>query len=83
MSNSQFNNQTHTVVKLSFRTPGVENMTIFQGDSNRISGLEGYEFVYAWKTRDELISESEMAQYGAIGTYGQNYTFGNPAGRVP
>jgi hypothetical protein len=80
---SNFKNVEHTVVKLTFYTSGTENMTLLQGQDDNIVGSEGVTFVFAWKTRNENISDEEMQQYGSSATYGENFTFGEPRGKIP
>jgi hypothetical protein len=80
---SDFRNADHEVVRLHFHTSGEENMRLFRGDSNSLSGPDGTQFTYAWKDRDETITEQEFSQYRATGTYGDNFVFGNLDGYVP
>lgn len=80
---SNFHNVDHQIVKLTFYTSGVENMTLYQTQENSISGPEGTTYRFAWKTRDETISDEEMQQYGANASYGEDFRFGTPRGRIP
>jgi len=76
-------NQDYTVIRILFYTSGTENMRLFQGQSDNLTGPEGTQFSYAWKDRDETITDNEMQQYGTGANYGDSLTFGNPAGRIP
>lgn len=76
-------NNDHAVVKITFRHTGTENMTLNRGQTDSIVGPQDEEFKYAWKIRDELITDDEVARYGAQARYGDTLVFGNPPGKVP
>ena len=77
-------NNDHALVKLIVVTPlGIENPLVRQGESDSVSGPEGSTFTYAWWTKDDLIMDGQVNQYGATHPYGTPLVFGNPAGRIP
>lgn len=83
MVDSMFENTDYSIVRIRFRTSGEENMVLYQGRSDRLKGPSGATFVYAWKTRDEQITNDEFDKYGATGNYGDDYEFGTPSGGMP
>ncbi len=80
---SRMTNQDHGCVKLMFYTSGTENMVLRNGQEDTINGPEGESFLYAWKDRDELITDAEMRAYGAEAEYGDDLVFGDLPGKVP
>jgi len=83
MNDSTFKNVDYNVVRIHFHSSGTENMRLNQGQSDVLRGPDGESYYYAWKARDEMITEEEFESYKATGVFGRNYSFGNPEGQVP
>jgi hypothetical protein len=80
---SRFINNDVSVVRITIRSATIANIGLFQGEENAVSGPDGASFVYAWKDRDELISEDEVSAFGVEVGYGHDISFGDPKGKVP
>jgi hypothetical protein len=82
-ADSIFRNVDYKIVRVRFYTSGTENMQIYQGQSDRLKGPEGGSYNFAWKARDETITDDEMQEYGDEAMYGEEFSFGTPRGQIP
>lgn len=80
---SEFENVDYDIVRILAYTSGVERLRLNQGQTNRLKGPEGESFQFAWKARDELITDDEMQTFGTEAMYGESFSFGNPRGQIP
>lgn len=83
VAESTFTNADYALVRIRFRTSGEENMRLYRSASDRLKGPNGGTYLYAWKTRDEQITNDEFDQHGTVGAYGSDVVFGSPPGKVP
>ena len=83
MADSKFTNSDFDVIRVRFRTRGEENMKLFRDSSDYLKGPAEATFSFCWKDRDEEIANDEFDQYSAVANYGDDFTFGAPAGRAP
>lgn len=79
---STFYNRDHDVVKIIIISTSTENITLYRGQSDNINGPDGVLFRYAWKTRNELITDAELNKFGADAVYGTRIVFGSPQGKA-
>ncbi len=83
MSESTFTNIDYNLVRIHFETKGTENMLIYRGNYDKLKGPSNGEFRFAWKSRNEVITQDEFDTYAVTGYYGTDYEFGTPSGRIP
>jgi hypothetical protein len=80
---SLFINRDHDILTIKLYSVGTEAMKLPKGDSEHVDGTSGDVFSFAWKNRDESITDEEFQDYGITATYGENFIFGSPAGQIP
>jgi hypothetical protein len=84
---SKFTNVDYDFVRITFHTQkSTEHMRLIRNGSDSsdyLKGPEGEKFRFAWKSTDEGVTDDEVNTYGVEATYGDEFTFGMPDGRVP
>jgi hypothetical protein len=76
-------NNDYEVIEVSVRSSGNQNFKIDRTEFQTITGPEGSDFRYAWKSRFESITDGEFNTYSVAATYGDDIIFGMPPGNIP